>query len=223
MMRMPERRQRQLRAENRGLILDVENRIDLDEIEADQPARVGDHLHHHVRFAVVEAALDRRADAGRDRRVADVEIERHVDAARVLAGDRERALHDDGDAVPIDVLHREDVRRFESRIRCFSWSSRLRTPMSTVRVGAAPSAIAAADRRELRRLRAEQRRERHAVHVAARRRRRRVHVAVRVDPEQADVARPARRRSPPTRRPIRPRASDRRRARSAARLPRCDW
>ena len=107
---------------------------------------------------------------------------------------------------------------FASRMRCFSCSSRLRTPMSTVR-SALDLRRAAADRRQLRRLRAEERRERHPVHVAARRRRRRVHVAVRVDPEQADVAAVAPRQSPPTRPPIRPRASGRRRARSAARPP----
>ena len=72
--------------------------IDLDEVQRAQQARVGDHLHHHVRLAVVEPALDRRADAGRDRRIADVEIERDVDAAGAVAGERQRLLDDRRDA-----------------------------------------------------------------------------------------------------------------------------
>ena len=78
----------------------------------------------------------------------------------------------------------------------------------------------AADRRELRRLRAEQRRERHAVDVAARRGRRRVHVAVRIDPDQAE--RPAFACAPLGARRHRAgaRGCDRRRARAASRLRR---
>src|SRR6476660_1060609 len=89
-----ERGEHELGPENRGLILRVENRIDLDDVERQEAAGVGGHLHDHVRFTVIEAAFDRRADAGRDRRIADVHVERHVNAERVLAGQRERALHD---------------------------------------------------------------------------------------------------------------------------------
>ena len=48
-------------------------------------------------------------DAGRDRRIADVHVERHVDAAGAVGGERNRPLGDPGDAVAVDVLHGEDV------------------------------------------------------------------------------------------------------------------
>ena len=75
------------------VIAQIERRIHLDQIERRQLARLGHHLHHHVRLAVVEAAFDRRADAGRDRGIAHVHVERHVNAAGAVAGERKRALH----------------------------------------------------------------------------------------------------------------------------------
>ena len=106
-------------------VLYVERRVHLDEVERAEEGRVGNHFHHHVRFAVVEAALDRRADAGRDRRIADVEIERHVDAGGAASDQPDRAFGDRGDARAIDVLHREDVdarvaheRPFRARRGC---------------------------------------------------------------------------------------------------------
>ena len=70
---------------------------------------LGNHLHQQVRLAIVEPPLDRRAHAGRDGRVADVEIERHVDARGPVAHGPQRLGRDCRDAEPIDVLHREDV------------------------------------------------------------------------------------------------------------------
>ena len=70
---------------------------------------VRDDFHHHVRLAVVEAAFDRRADAGRNPRIAGVEIERHVDARRAVARQVHGLFDHRRDALAIDVLHREDV------------------------------------------------------------------------------------------------------------------
>ena len=129
---------------------------------------------------------------------------------------RQRALHHHGDAVLVDVLHREDMHL---RVADLLLLERVQVADADEhRPVRAHFRRARADLRELGRLRPEQRRERHAVHVAAGGRRRRVHVAVRVHPEQADLAavrgREIRRRAD---RPGAP-ASDRRRGRPAAHL-----
>ena len=142
----------------------------------------------HVRLAVVEAALHRRADARRDRRIAHVEIERDVHARRPVAGNRERLFDRPSAMPPRSMSFIVKTRTPESRTISFSRSSRLRMPMRTVFSGCT-FGREPADARQLRRLLAEQRRERHAVHVAAAAARRRVHVAVRVDPDQRRSAR----------------------------------
>ena len=71
---------------------------------------LGDHLHHDVRLAIAEAALDRRADAGRnasDRRHRD-RTRRESRRCRASAIAM-RAFHHLGDAEAIDLLHREHV------------------------------------------------------------------------------------------------------------------
>ena len=93
---------------------------------------VGHHLHHHVRLAIVEAALDRRADAGRDRRIADVEIERDVHAARAP---RRRCASACSTTAAMPERSMSFIVKTctpESRTISFSRSSRLRMPMSTV-------------------------------------------------------------------------------------------
>jgi hypothetical protein len=78
----------------------------------------------------------------------------------------QRLLGDRRDAVPVDVLHREDVHAGESRTATFSRSSRLR-------IADEDGVLRAHLRRESRRARpaprlgSEQRRQRHAVDVAA--------------------------------------------------------
>src|SRR6476620_3230843 len=104
-----ERRERELGSELRRAVPHIQGRVDLDEVQRGQGARVGQHCHHHVRLAIVEAALDGCADTGRDRRIARVQVERHVDAERVAACQLDRALHHLGDAASVDVLHREHV------------------------------------------------------------------------------------------------------------------
>lgn len=56
----------------------VENWVDLDQVQRPQTAGVGDQLHQQVRFAVVQPAAYRGAHTGRNRRVADIEVERDV-------------------------------------------------------------------------------------------------------------------------------------------------
>src|SRR5262249_49760378 len=106
---LAERRRGEFPAEDRRRVAGVENRVHFDDVQRAEAARVGDHLHHHVRLAVVEASLDRRAHAGRNRRIADVEIEGQMDAARAAAGNRDRLFDDERNARAVDVLHREDV------------------------------------------------------------------------------------------------------------------
>jgi hypothetical protein len=62
-----------------------------------------------VGFAVIQTTLDGCADARRNRRIADIEVERHVgatgaggDGLQCFGGDR-------ADALPVDIFHREDM------------------------------------------------------------------------------------------------------------------
>ena len=115
----------------RPSVADVQRRVDFDQVEREQPSRVGDDFHQHVRLAVVEAALDRRADAGRDDRVARVEVERDVDAAG--AGRRDGNARSAMRAMPSrSMSFIVNTCTPTARIRAFSRSSRLRMPSSTV-------------------------------------------------------------------------------------------
>src|SRR5687768_1427876 len=94
-------RERELRAELRRRVADVERRIDFNEIEGDERVRVGDELHDHVGLSIIEASLDRRAAARREPRVTDVEIERDVDAAGACGRKRDGTLGDDRDPLAV--------------------------------------------------------------------------------------------------------------------------
>jgi hypothetical protein len=135
-----------------------------------------------MRLAVIEAALYRRANAWRDRGIADVHVERDVDAGCALAGQLHSLLRDGRDALAVDVLHREhvDARIPDSDLLAFVQIANA----DEHRVGGMDLWGSPADSGQLRRLAAEQRGERHAVDVAAQRRGGRVHVAVRVDPQE---------------------------------------
>jgi hypothetical protein len=136
-----------------------------------------------VRLAVVEAALDRRADPGRNRRIADVEIEGHMQAGGVAPRDRDRLLDDRRDARPIDVLHGEDRdARFAHQLFLAIVEVADTDENGLVRGHLRGEA---AEARELRGLGPEERGQRHTVNVAARAAGRRVHVTVRVHPDQA--------------------------------------
>ena len=93
--------------------------------------RIGDQLHQRVGLAVVQPTLHRRAHAGRDRRIADVQIERHVDAAgaraaRAMARSAMVAMPSRSMSLIVKTCTPD------ARIDRFSCSSRLRMPTSTV-------------------------------------------------------------------------------------------
>src|SRR5207244_6720200 len=83
--------------------------IKLGHVEGGEQARVGHDFHHHVRLTVIETAFYRRAHAWRDRRVAYIHVERHVDAGRPRASQLHRLFDDGGDALAIDIFHGEDM------------------------------------------------------------------------------------------------------------------
>src|SRR6266851_7283554 len=60
-------------------------------------------------LAVIETALDRGPDARRNQWVADVHIERHMNAGGPAAREVYPLFHDRRDALAIDVLHCKDV------------------------------------------------------------------------------------------------------------------
>jgi hypothetical protein len=137
-----------------------------------------------VGLAVVEPALDGGADAGGNRRIADVEVERHVDAGGAASGDRQRLLHDRRDPLAIDVLHREYVHARVPHLLLLHVVQVADTDEHGLLRDDFGREVA--DAGQFRRLRPQQRGQRHPVHVAARRRRGGVHVAVGVHPEQAE-------------------------------------
>ena len=152
---------------------------------------VGEHLHHHVRLAVVEAAFDRRADAWRDRR------DRRRRGRTRRAGPRCRG--------PPELMACSMTAAMPARSMSFivkTWMRESRTRCFSLLVQVPDADEHGVLRADLRGLKppmhassagsgTEQRRQRHAVDVA-----RlvllagRVHVAVRVDPDQAESARP---------------------------------
>ena len=164
-----------------------------------------------VGLAVVEAALDGRADARGDGRIADVQIERDVNAHGARPRQRQRALHDRGDAVAIDVLHREDMHaRFADApplesIEIADADEHGRSgltfgaprPMPASSAGSAPSSAASGMPCTL-----------PLVVVAG------VFMSPWASTQSRPIVPPCSRRSRPMRRPIRPPASGRRRARS---------
>src|SRR5436309_15999585 len=72
-------RERKLGAQLSGRVPQIQCRIHFDDVERAQTARFGDQLHQQMCFAIVQPALDRRAYAGCDRGVADVEVKRNMD------------------------------------------------------------------------------------------------------------------------------------------------
>src|SRR5512144_1252617 len=65
--------------ENGSLVVLVERGIELDDIERSDPPRVRDHFHAELRLAVVRSARHRRADAGRDAGIEEIDVEADVE------------------------------------------------------------------------------------------------------------------------------------------------
>ena len=69
----------QLHCQSRGLVLVVEDWIDLDELQRAQESAFGDELHHQVRLPVRETAANGRPHARRDIWVDDIQVDGHMD------------------------------------------------------------------------------------------------------------------------------------------------
>ena len=81
----------QLNGEVGGAVVLVDDGVNLDDLEAEHAAVVGEDLHGQVRFAIGGAAAHRRADAGSIFGVDPVHVERDVVAGGAVAG-RARGL-----------------------------------------------------------------------------------------------------------------------------------
>ena len=60
----PKRREDKFHSEMSGLVLDVQDRIDLGNLERLHLSGVGDHLHRKVRFSIIGSAAHRSGNAG---------------------------------------------------------------------------------------------------------------------------------------------------------------
>ncbi|EGE56147.1 hypothetical protein RHECNPAF_7500119 [Rhizobium etli CNPAF512] len=87
----------------------VEKRIELDEIERRDETAVGQHFHDQMGLAEGRAARHRRADAGGNIGIEEIEIEADMQQAVGLGDDIENIPHDGGDALFVDRAHIEDV------------------------------------------------------------------------------------------------------------------
>src|SRR4029453_1891950 len=73
----------QLHGQTRSLVLVVENRVDLDQLDRAEEPAFGDELHHQVRLPVREAATNGRPHTRGDIRVDDVQVDGDMDARRL--------------------------------------------------------------------------------------------------------------------------------------------
>src|SRR5690606_40773271 len=102
---LPEEARRQLDQRRCRAVRYVENRVDLDEVQAADLPALSQELHKQAGFPIGEAAGHRSSDPGRDGGVQDIGVERHVQAITVsevierLDGHRR-------DATLVEVGHR---------------------------------------------------------------------------------------------------------------------
>src|SRR3954464_8206020 len=90
------------------LVLLVEDRIDLHDLQRARETGLGDELHRQVRLAVGKTAAYGGADAGRDVRLEGVHVQADVDEAG--AGDgRHRLANHAFHSKPVYVAHRVDL------------------------------------------------------------------------------------------------------------------
>src|SRR5215831_5746851 len=168
-----------------GLVMFVDDGVDLDDLQAQHAAVVGDDFHGEVRFPVGGAAPDRRADAGSVFGVDPVHVERDVVAGGTTASHAQGFFHHGTHAALVDVAHGED------------FDAALADVFFLVGVDVADANQHAVFRTDLgreivdvgefRRPKAHDGAERHTVDVATGRRFGGVDIAVGVDPDQADA------------------------------------
>src|SRR6266576_1890973 len=96
-------------AEERGAIVLVENRIDLNDFEGNHGLRVRAHLHGEMGFAVGDTAAYGSANAGRICGIDKIHIEADGDASGIVHGVLEGFGHYVTQAALINVAHGEDV------------------------------------------------------------------------------------------------------------------
>src|SRR5438876_9524424 len=99
------RRDAQLHRQVGGLVVFVDDGVDLHDLEAGHAAVVGDDLHGQVGFAVGGAAAHRRAHAGSVFRVDPIHVERDVIAGGAAAGHAQRLFDDGAHAALVNVAH----------------------------------------------------------------------------------------------------------------------
>src|SRR4029453_12276311 len=90
-------------------VTEIQDRIQLDALEADQPPGIGKELEEEVRLPVADSARLGRAGAGRDLRIETVEIERKMDAGGAVGGGGDRPLGHGPHPQAIDLLHGVDL------------------------------------------------------------------------------------------------------------------
>src|SRR5439155_12088270 len=113
-----ERARNELDRELARLVLTVENRVDLDDVERGRETGLGDELESQVSLTVRETTANRRADAGGDVGIECVHVQADVDETR--AGDmRERFAHGALHPEPVDIAHREHHRVELAQERAF--------------------------------------------------------------------------------------------------------
>src|SRR5579864_6685478 len=105
---LAEGRKRKLHGQVGSLIVFVDHWIHFDNLEAQQPAMVGDDFHGEVRFAIRRATPHGSADAWCVFRIDPVHIERHVIAGRDASGHAKSFFHHGSHAAFIDIAHGEN-------------------------------------------------------------------------------------------------------------------
>src|SRR5204862_6988693 len=102
-----ERTRNQLDGELCGLVLAVQDRIHLHDLERAGETGLRDQLHSQMRLAVREAAADQRTDARSDVRLERIHVEADVHEAGACDPCK-RPTDDALDAAPVAVAHRVD-------------------------------------------------------------------------------------------------------------------
>ena len=212
--RLPERARDELDCGQRGRVLAVEDRVDLDDLERPGEPRLGDELEREVGFAVGETSAHGRSDAGRNLGIERVHVERDMDEPGA-ADPVERLPHRPLDADAVDLAHREHPHaRFRSSRR--SPSSSWRVPDECDAAADRPPAAARLALESASPARPSAAAEAHPVDVSGRARLRRVDVR---SARRSRARRPARALMR-DRRGCRARPSGRRRGRAGAPRPR---
>ena len=127
-----------------GLVLAVEDRVHLDELERVEQARLGDELEREVRLAVGEAAAHGRADARARTSGSTASRSRLTCTNAAPREELERLAHRALEPVAVDVAHREHLRASSRRRISFAL---LRRASGRRRARARARATASARRR----------------------------------------------------------------------------